>query len=114
QTCALPILEGWAPLRLYVCVFAGCLSLRAMRGGADEVGTKGGRGGETRAGSFADVQAGDESVVGGGSGQVRAEVFVERQTRSGNLFVVLSAGNLPLRGVRADPYARLTLYRHAR
>jgi hypothetical protein len=70
--------EGWAPLRLHLCVFAGCLSLRAMRGGADEVRAKAGRGGETRSRSFANVQAGDESVVGGGGRQVRAEVFVER------------------------------------
>ena len=33
-------MEGWAPVRLHVCVFAGCLSVRAVRGRADEGGTQ--------------------------------------------------------------------------
>jgi len=98
--------EGWAPVRLYVRVLAGCVSLRALRGGAVEVGPTGGGGGEARAGGVADVQAGREGVVGGGSGQVCAEVFMERSTRSGNLFVVLSAGSLPVRGVRGGAEGR--------
>ena len=54
----------------------------------------------------AHVQARGQAGFRGRGRQVRAAFRVERQSRPGNLFVGVSAGSVPLRGVRKD--ARIT------
>src|ERR1700722_15782657 len=93
-------MEGWAPVRLYVCVLARRLPLRALRRRAGQVGTQGWRSGEASSRGVANVQSGGESSVGGSGWQICVEVCLERPARSGDLFGVLSAGVLSLRGVR--------------